>query len=105
MNAVYERLLTSDEWDTTLLLPRISAAAASMREKLISYKQDQLPGDNYRNPNEVVQAILKKLKLQNNICERLLGLNDWLTTPLVNAKQPTKTALIEIKKKTKPWLG
>ena len=71
------------KWDTTLLLPRISATAASMREKFVFYKQDQLPGGKYWNPNEEVQAILKELKPQNNICESLLGLNNCLTTPLV----------------------
>ena len=41
----------------------------------------------------------------NDICESLLGLNDWMTSPLVNAKQHTKSALIEGKRnKTMAWL-
>lgn len=104
-SVVYERLLTSDTWDTTLLLPRVAAAASAMVEKLAAYKSDQLPGGIYWNPNQQTQAVLKELKPNNDICESLLGLNDWLTTPLVNAKQQTKTALIEAKKnKTMEWL-
>jgi len=103
--AVYIRLLTSDEWDKTLLLPRVTAAATAMKEKLVSYKQDQLPGGKYWDPDEGTKGILKQLKPHNDICESLLGLNDWLTPPLVNAKQHTKTALIESKRnKTMAWL-
>ena len=49
--------------------------------------------------------MLEQLKPHNDVWESLLGLNDWLTTPLVNAKQHTKTALIETKRnKTIAWL-
>ena len=75
-----------------------------MKDKLTDYKKDQLPGGKYQAPDDIRQ-ILRELKPHNDICESLLGLNDWLTTPLVNAKQHTKSVLIEGKhNKTMQWL-
>ena len=89
------------------MLPRIAAAAKAMKEKLTDYKQDQLPGGKYWDPDDNTKKILKSLKPHNDVCESLLGLNDWLTTcsSLVNAKQHTKSVLIETKRnKTMQWL-
>ncbi len=66
---VYERLLATNEWDETLLLPRIAAAASAMAEKIVSYKQDQLPGGTYWDPDEETKAIHKQLNPHNDICE------------------------------------
>ena len=44
---VYEHLLSTDEWDNTLLPPRIQAAVAATLKKMESYKQDQLPEGTY----------------------------------------------------------
>ena len=102
---IYKHLLVHNEWDDSILLPRIAAAAAAMKDKLTNYKKDQLPGGKYWAPDDNIRQILKELKPHNDICESLLGLNDWLTAPLVNAKQHTKSALIEGKRnKTMEWL-
>ena len=47
---IYDHLLSTDDWDNTLLFPRIAAAAEAMAKKLQSYKQDQLPGGTYWDP-------------------------------------------------------
>ena len=102
---IYEHLLGHNEWDESILLPRIAAAAMAMKDKLTDYKKDQLPGGKYWAPDNSIREILKQLKPHNDICESLLGLNDWITSPLVNAKQHTKSALIEGKcNKTMAWL-
>ena len=76
-----------------------------MKDKLTDYKKDQLPEGKYWAPDDNVRQILRELKPHNDICESLLGLNDWLTAPLVNAKQHTKSVLIEGKhNKTMEWL-
>ena len=49
-----------------------------MKKKLLSYAQNQLPGGKYWDPDENVKAILKSLKPNNDICESILGLNDYL---------------------------
>ena len=103
---IYDRLLSTDDWDNTLLFPRIAAAAEAMAKTLQSYKQDQLPGGTYWDPNDHTKAVHRQLKPNNDICESLLGLKDWISAPLVNAKQHTKTALIESKRnKTMAWLN
>ena len=94
-----------NEWDDSILLPRIAAAAAAMKDKLTNYKKDQLPGGKYWAPDDNIRQILKELKPHNDICESLLGLNDWLTAPLVNAKQHTKSALTEKASAIKLWSG
>ena len=100
---IYKHLLSCNEWDKSLLFPRIAAAAIAMKEKLTSYKKDQLPGGRYWAPDDNIKEVLRQLKPHNDICESLLGLNDWL--PLVNAKQHTKSALVEGKRnKTMAWL-
>ena len=102
---VYKDLLAHNEWDDSILLPHIAAAATTMKDKLTDYKKDQLPGGKYWAPDDNVRQILRELKPHNDICESLLGLNDWLTAPLVNAKQHTKSVLIEGKRnKTMEWL-
>ena len=88
-----------------ILLPRIVTAAAAMKDKLTDYKKDQLPGGKYWAPDNNIRQILRELKPHNDICESLLGLNYWLTTPLVNAKQHTKSALILKASAIKPWSG
>ena len=51
-----------------------------MREKLCTYAQDQLPGGKYWDPSEAnIRHILRELKPSNNLCESILGLNDYLT--------------------------
>ena len=35
----------------------------------------------------------------NDICESILGLNDWITTQTQNLSQITKSTLVEVKKK------
>ena len=73
---VYQHLFSTNDWDNTLLLPRIAAAAAAMKQKMEVYKQDQLPGGQYWDPDENTKTILSQLKPNNDICESLLGLND-----------------------------
>ena len=98
---VYEKLLDSidsdiDRDDLTALLIK---GASKMKEKLSSYAQDQLPGGCYWEPDKQVQDILRELKPSNDVCESILGLNDYLTTAIPNLHQMTRSNLVQDKKK------
>jgi len=72
-----------------------------MKSKLCNYAKHQLPRGKYWSPKEEI----KSLKPSNDLCESILGLDDYLTTALPNLHQMTKSNLTEIKKnKTIPWL-
>ena len=76
-----------------------------MKAKLCSYANNQLPNGKYWNPTGNIKAILEKLKPSNDVCESILGLNDYLCTAIPNLSQMTRTNLVEIKKnQTIPWL-
>ena len=76
-----------------------------MKEKLLTYARNQLPDGIYWDPEPEIKAILKTLKPNNDICESLLGLNDYLTTAIPNMHQMSRSNLIQAKKnKTIRWL-
>ena len=52
----------------------------------------------YWNSDSEVKAILQKLKPSNDLCESILGLNDYLTTTIPNMLQLTRSNLVEVKK-------
>ena len=79
-----EEQIFKDEWDDTLLYPLLAAAASAMKKKLCTYTQTQLPGGKYWEPEPAIEAILKKLKPTNDLCESILGLNDYLPTDIPN---------------------
>ena len=77
-----------------------------MKEKLTSYAKDQLPGGCYWEPDKEVQDVLCKLSPSNDVCESILGLNDYLTTAIPNLHQMAGSNLIQVKKKqTLKWLS
>ncbi len=76
-----------------------------MKEKLSTYARNQLPNGIYWDPEPEIKAILKTLKPNNDICESILGLNDYLTTAIPNMHQMSRLNLIQAKKnKTIQWL-
>ena len=102
---VYDRLFCPDEWDDTHLIPLIAAGATSMSDKLSSYARNQLPGGIYWEPTQEVESVLRGLKPNNDICESILGFNDYLTTAVPNLHQMTRSTLVEVKKnKSLKWL-
>ena len=97
---VEERLFKEDEWD--VLHPLLTVGALAMK-KLCTYAQNQLPGGKYWEPEPAVEATLKKLKPNNDLC--ILGLNDYLTTAIPNLQQTVRSNVIQVKKnKTMEWL-
>lgn len=101
---VYARLFKSDDWDNSILSPLLAAGAAKMEEKLSNYAKNYLPGGKYWQPDPAITRILRDLKPNNDICESILGLNDYLTTAVPNMHQMTRTNLVEVKKnKTVQW--
>ena len=102
---VYDKLFVCNEWDKTLLYPIIANGAVSMKSKLSSYAQDHLPGGIYWDPEPDVKKILEELNPSNDLCESILGLNDYLTTAIPNMHQVTRSNLVQLKKnKTIKWL-
>ena len=102
---IYDSLFDTNNIDLETTFPRIRAASASMLNKLNDYKKDQLPGGRYWHPTNEDKALLNSLLPNNDICESILGLNDWLSTQKANLKQITKSTLVEVQKnKTMAWL-
>lgn len=80
----------------------LRSGASTMQDKLSSYAGNPLPGGIYWEPDE---TILSKIKPTNDICESVLGLNDYLTTALPNLDQVSRSNLVQMKKnKTVEWL-
>lgn len=101
---VEERIFKEDEWDSSLLFPLLAVGAAEMNSKLTTYAKNQLPGGKYWSPEPAVEATLKRLKPNNDLCESILGLNDYLTTTIPNSHQLTRSNMIQVKKnKTIQW--
>jgi organic radical activating enzyme len=64
------------------------------------------PSGRYWHPPKHVADVLRKIKPSNDICESILGLNDWLQTTMPSVSQLTKRNLIEVKKnKTMQWFS
>ena len=75
-----------------------------MKLKLTEYARNQLPGGRYWEPEPAIKAVLRNLKPNNDVCESILGLNDYLTTAVPNMHQMTRSNLVEMKKnKTMKW--
>ncbi len=93
---------TNDE-----MLDKLSCGAGQMREKLHAYASTQLPGGKYWDPEPNVKKELDKLKPSkfNDLCEAILGLNDYLTTAISNLHQASQSNLVQgNKNKTIHWL-
>ena len=103
--AVYETLFITAKMCATPLEPLIVSGSISMHEKLCTYAENQLPGGIYWEPEGLVRKILSELNPSNDLCESLLGLNDYLTTSIPNLHQMSRSNLVEVKKnKTVQWL-
>ena len=60
-----------------------------MKSKLFSYIQHQLPGGIYHNPEPAIKEVLADISPSNNLCESILGLNNYLNSVLPNMHQVT----------------
>ncbi len=70
-----------------------------MKDKLCSYAADQLPGGCYWEPEDKEgEVILSELRPSNDVCESILGLNDYLTTAIPNLHQMARSNLVQVKK-------
>ena len=84
----------------------MSAGAISMKEKLMAYASSHLPGGEFWEPDTDVRSVLSAIKPTNDLCESILGLNDYLSTALPNLDQATRSTLVGVKKnKTIKWLS
>ena len=52
-----------------------------------------------------MQDILRELKPSNDVCESILGSNDYLTTAIPNLHQMAHSNLVQVKKRTLKWLS
>ena len=103
--AVYNKLFEVTESESSVLYPLLQSGAVTMREKLSTYAQKQLPGGEYWEPELSVQKVLTELKPSNDLCKSILGLNDYLTSAIPNLTQVARSNLVEMKKNhTVKWL-
>ncbi len=99
LQCVFNYLFSSEsEYDLNTVYQCFTSGAAKMREKLCSYAGSQLPGGEYWDPEPNIRKELDKLKPSNDICESILGLNDYLTTALPNLHQVSRSNLVQAKK-------
>ena len=97
--AVHKKLFEVQNSDCEALYQLIIAGATKMKDKLCTYAQTQLPGGKYWDPdNPNIRKQLAELKPSNDLCESILGLNDYLTTKIPNLNQTSISNLVEIKK-------
>jgi hypothetical protein len=94
---IWDQLFIQRNFDE-ILLPKISAGATFMKTKLISYASSQLPGGEYWEPDPNIITILSTIKPTNDICESILGLNDYLCIAILNLDQATRSTLVSVKK-------
>ena len=105
-STIYDNLFDMCKDCTTTLYPLLINGADSMREKLCTYAHSQLPGGEYWDPEPQVKNLLCCIKPSNDVCESILGLNDYLTTAIPNLHQMARSNLIAVKKnKTLSWLS
>ena len=65
----------------------------------------QLRGGIYWDPQPHIKVILSEISPSNDVCESILGLNDYLSTAIPNMHQQARSNLTQIKKnKTMQWL-
>ena len=103
--AIYKKLFEPSEIDCAILCPLLVAGVIKMKEKLCAYAQHHLPGGRYWNPEPELRRVLSELKPSNNLCESILGLNDYLFTAIPNLHQMARSNLIQLKRnKTMTWL-
>ena len=69
---VHDELFISNEWDETVMHPIIINGVASMKSKLSSYAQNQLPGGIYWDPDPKVKVILEEVNPSNDLCESIM---------------------------------
>lgn len=101
---IEQKIFTKEESDATLLYPLLTTGAIAMKAKLCSYAQSLLPDGRYWEPDPQTEAILCTLKPNNDLCEGILRLNDYLTTSIPNLHQLSRSNLIQVKKnKTLSW--
>ncbi len=98
------RLYEHDEYDDQFTFPLVQRAAQYMAEKVRSYKKDQLPGGKLWSPSDSVKSALADVDPTNDLCESILGLNDWLQKVTPNFTQRTVTGMVEVmRNSTMPW--
>ena len=106
MCTLTDSLFTIPENELSTVKLMLTSGILSMIEKLCSYAKSQLPGGIYWDPDEPIRIALSQLKPSNDICESVLGLNDYLTTALPNLHQASRWNLVQMKKnKTLQCLG
>ena len=96
--AVHKKLFEVQHNGAEALYHLLVAGATKMKEKLCTYAQNQLPGGRYWNPDDAIKKQLTGLKPSNDLCESILGLNDYLTTKISNLNQRSISNLVELKK-------
>ena len=101
---LHHNLFQRDNLDDKIL-EVIAKGATMMEQKLQNYAANQLPGGKYWSPTPKVKAVLSEISPSNDICESILGLNDYLSTAIPNTHQQTRSNLTQIKKnRTITWL-
>ena len=83
----------------------IKKASKRVLDKMKAYKAELLPGGKLWNPDPDTRKALEKVRPTNDLCERILGLNDWIQKRTPNISQQKVSGMVEVLKKTQPCPG
>lgn len=100
---VWNRLFHKDDFDN-ILHQQLPIGAAAMKEKLFTYASSQLPGGEHWGTDAATKSVLTMIKPTNDLCESMLGLNNYLTTAIPNMDQLSRGTW-SLLKKTKQCSG
>ena len=101
---IRSRLYSHDDFDESCTFPLIKKASERMLDKLKTYKAEQLPGGKLWNPDQATRKALANTQPTNDLCEGILGLNDWIQKHIPNFNQRTVSGMVEVLK-TPPCPG
>ena len=87
-----------------VLFIHCSSRAPSIKKKAHAFTNFNYQGSKHWEHNQEVKAILKSFKPNNDICERILGLKNYLSTTLPNLHQMSQSNLFKKTDKALQWL-
>ena len=77
-----------------------------MATKLANYAEDQLLGGKYWEPDADLEKVLSQVESNNDLCESIFGLNDYLSIAVPNMDQLTRLSMVRVKKNNSiEWLN
>jgi len=103
---ICKSLFAKNQSNHSLLLKCLSDGCSAMATKLANYAEDQLLGGKYWEPDADLEKVLSQVESNNDLCESIFGLNDYLSIAVPNMDQLTRLSMVRVKKNNSiEWLN